>query len=62
MLLSIPRGSVGDGITIHNFIRALPIPLITYNIGQVNSIGNIVYQAEESIELPLRQAVLCFME
>ena len=34
-----------DGIAIYNFIRTLPIPLITYNIGQVNSIGNIVYQA-----------------
>jgi len=45
MLLSTPGGTVQDGIAIYNFIRALPVPLITYNIGQVNSIGNVVYQA-----------------
>ena len=45
LFLSTPGGTVQDGIAIYNFIRALPVPLITYNIGQVNSIGNVIYQA-----------------
>jgi len=48
LFLSTSCGSVADGIAIYNFIRALPVPLITYNIGQVNSIGNVVYQAGEN--------------
>lgn len=47
LLLSTPGGTVADGIAIYNFIRALPVSLITYNIGQVYSIGNVVYQAGE---------------
>ncbi len=45
LFLSTPGGTVADGIAIYNFIRALPVQTITYNIGQVNSIGNVVDQA-----------------
>ena len=45
LLLNTPGGTVGDGIAIYNFIRALHPQVITYNIGSVNSIGNVVYQA-----------------
>ena len=45
VLLSTPGGSVTQGLTLYNFIRALPIPITMYNIGNVNSIGNLVFQA-----------------
>ena len=45
LLLSTPGGTVAEGITLYNFIRALPVPVTTYNIGRVNSIGNVVFQA-----------------
>ncbi len=45
LLLSTPGGNVAQGITLYNFIRALPVKVTIYNIGTVNSIGNIVFQA-----------------
>ena len=45
LLLSTPGGMVADGITAYNAIRALPVPVHTYNIGNVNSIGNVIFQA-----------------
>lgn len=45
LLLSTPGGTVADGITLYNFIRSLPTRVVTYNLGSVNSIGNVVYQA-----------------
>lgn len=45
LFLSTPGGTVQEGIAIYNFIRSLPVPLITYNISQVSSIGNVIYQA-----------------
>ena len=46
-LLSTPGGTVTDGITLYNFIRSLPIRVVAYNLGNVNSIGNVIYQAAE---------------
>lgn len=45
LFLSTPGGNVTEGVAIYNMIRALPVPVCTYNIGTVNSIGNIVFQA-----------------
>lgn len=45
VLLSTPGGNVSDGITIYNTIRALPVPVVMYNVGNVNSIGNVVFQS-----------------
>ena len=45
VLLSTPGGTVADGITIYNAVRAIPVPIIMYNLGNVNSIGNVVFQA-----------------
>ena len=45
LLLSTPGGTVPDGLAIYNFIRAVPARVVTYNIGSVNSIGNVVYQS-----------------
>ena len=45
VLLSTPGGQVSDGITIYNMIRALPVPVVMYNVGNVNSLGNVVFQS-----------------
>lgn len=45
LLLSTPGGNTSEGITLYNFIRALPVPVFIYNMGRVDSIGNIVFQA-----------------
>lgn len=47
LLLSTPGGSVLNGITIYNVLRAMPFKLITHNVGGVNSIGNVVFLAGE---------------
>ena len=45
LMLSTPGGSVLNGITIYNVLRAMPFKLITHNVGGVNSIGNVVFLA-----------------
>ena len=35
------------GLTIYNILRGLPIRLITHNVGNVDSIGTVVYLAGE---------------
>ena len=45
LLLSSPGGTVSDGVAIYNAIRALPVPVYLYNVGSVNSIANLIFQA-----------------
>jgi ATP-dependent Clp protease protease subunit len=45
LFLSTPGGGVADGIFVYNFLSALPVPLTTYNVGTVDSIGNVIYMA-----------------
>jgi ATP-dependent Clp protease protease subunit len=45
LLLSTPGGSVNAGVTLFNYLEGLPIPITTHNIGQVDSIGNVIFQA-----------------
>jgi ATP-dependent protease ClpP protease subunit len=45
LLLSTPGGSVFHGLSIHNYLRGLPIPVVTYNFGSVDSIGVVIYCA-----------------
>ena len=45
LLLSTPGGSVMHGITIYNTLRALPVRLVTHNMGNVDSIGNVIFLA-----------------
>jgi ATP-dependent protease ClpP protease subunit len=45
LLLSTPGGEVSSGLTIYNFLRALPITINTHNIGNVDSIGNAIFLA-----------------
>jgi len=45
LLIQSPGGTVGDGIAIYNYLRSLPIEIITYNGGSVMSIAVLVYLA-----------------
>jgi len=47
LMLSSPGGTVIDGLMLHNTLRALPVKLITHNMGSVNSIANVIFLAEE---------------
>lgn len=47
ILLSTPGGEVPSGLTIYNFLRGLPVPVIMHNIGNVDSIGNAIFLAGE---------------
>jgi ATP-dependent Clp protease protease subunit len=44
-MLSTPGGSVMHGVTLYNFLRALPVDLAIHNVGNVDSIGNAVFLA-----------------
>jgi ATP-dependent Clp protease protease subunit len=45
LLIQSTGGFVGEGIGIYNYLRALPIELVTYNGGIVSSIAVLVYLA-----------------
>ena len=45
LLIQSTGGFIGDGIAIHNFLSALPIKLVTYNVGYVASIAVPIYLA-----------------
>lgn len=45
LLLSTPGGTVMNGLNIYNMLRAMPFELITHNVGNVDSIGNVVFLA-----------------
>lgn len=47
LMLSSPGGSVDLGITLYNYLRALPCFVVTHNIGSVESIANVVFLAGE---------------
>lgn len=47
LLLSSPGGSVMHGINLYNMLRAMPFKLITHNVGNVDSIGNVIFLAGE---------------
>lgn len=45
LLISTPGGDVNEGVLLFNTLRALPVELTTYNIGNVDSIGNVIFLA-----------------
>ncbi len=45
LALSTPGGDVAQGITLYNFLRGMPFKLITHNVGNVDSIGNVIFLA-----------------
>ena len=47
LLLSTPGGTVREGMAIYNTLRGLPVKLTTHNVGNVDSIGNVIFLAGE---------------
>lgn len=43
LMLSSPGGSVFHGLSAHNYLRGLAIPITTYNFGSVDSIGVVIF-------------------
>jgi ATP-dependent Clp protease protease subunit len=47
LMISTTGGGVMNGITVFNFLTSLPIRSTTYNTGNVDSIGNVIFLAGE---------------
>lgn len=47
LMLSTPGGNVMHGMTLYNVLRAMPFRLTTHNMGNVDSIGNVIFLAGE---------------
>ncbi len=47
ILLSTPGGEVHSGMTIYNFLRAIPARVTMHNVGNVDSIGNAIFLAAD---------------
>jgi ATP-dependent protease ClpP protease subunit len=45
LLISTSGGAIMNGMTLFNFLRGLPINLTTHNVGNVDSIGNVIFLA-----------------
>jgi ATP-dependent protease ClpP protease subunit len=45
LMMSTPGGLVMNGLNLYNVLRALPVELITHNVGNVDSIGTAVFLA-----------------
>ncbi len=45
LLLSTPGGSVSSGITAYNTLKTFPVFLTIVNTGNIQSIGNVIYQS-----------------
>jgi ATP-dependent protease ClpP protease subunit len=47
ILMATNGGAVATGVSLYNMLRALPIRVVTHNVGNVESIGNIIFLAGE---------------
>lgn len=45
IMFSTPGGEVASGITLYNYLMALPVPVTMHNMGNVDSIGNSIFAA-----------------
>ncbi len=45
LLISSSGGSTLEAFALYNFLRALPCEIITYNIGTIQSVANVVFLA-----------------
>jgi ATP-dependent protease ClpP protease subunit len=45
LLISTPGGNVREGLNLYNVLRGMPFKLTTHNVGNVDSIGNMVFLA-----------------
>lgn len=43
VLLTTNGGDIQTGFAIHNFLRSQSVPVVTHNVGNVDSIGNVVF-------------------
>jgi ATP-dependent Clp protease, protease subunit len=44
-LFSSNGGGVNAGITLYNFLRALPVDIVMHNVGSIDSISNVIFQS-----------------
>jgi len=47
-LFSSSGGNVDAGITLYNYLRALPVKLIMHNTGSIDSIANVIFLAADT--------------
>ena len=59
VLLSTPGGNVMNGLTIYNVLRGLPCTITMHNVGNVDSIGNMVFLAGDK-RIACAQATFMF--
>jgi ATP-dependent Clp endopeptidase proteolytic subunit ClpP len=45
ILLSSPGGNVFHGLSAYNFLKGIPVEVITHNFGSVDSMGAVIYCA-----------------
>ena len=45
LLLSTPGGSVMNGLNLYNVLKGMPFEFTTHNVGNVDSIGNVIFLA-----------------
>jgi ATP-dependent protease ClpP protease subunit len=45
LVMSTPGGDVRSGMNIFHTLLSLPFPIDTYNVGNVDSIGNVIFLA-----------------
>jgi len=43
VLMASPGGHVDSGMAIYNFLRGIPVPVSTYNYGNVDSVAGVIY-------------------
>ncbi len=53
LAFSSPGGQVTEGIALYNFLKGVPAKLTVHNIGQVDSIANVIFMAgDERLAVP----------
>jgi len=44
-IFSSNGGSVDAGVTFYNFLKSLPLEIVTHNVGSIDSIANVIFVA-----------------
>lgn len=47
LMFSSTGGSVEHGITLYNYLRALPCGLVIHNIGSIQSVATVIFHAAD---------------
>ncbi len=48
LMMSTPGGEVMSGLNLYNTLRSFPFRLTTHNMGNVDSVGNVIFLAGEA--------------